>query len=190
MFSWRGSSNWNLSRKALGGSFLVDSSPITLLPSLPGTETWSSHWRTMIKTMIDVCPLLSMFCPINFLCCRRYYVPLHLLRFLRHQLHYFVDHHPFDILVCLHAVERTGTPTASHGSHMYKLSNKRSTYYVEHIAVLRVSSFGACLRKICKTRMGMKGDLCNLPYSNAGFGPDLEPVLCPVRSYPLTRLHL
>src|SRR5713226_6030750 len=24
-------------------------------------------------TMIDVCPLLSMFCPINFLCCHPYY---------------------------------------------------------------------------------------------------------------------
>src|SRR5216684_5823582 len=112
------------------------------------------------------------------------------LWFLRHQLRYFVDHRPsFDILLCLHAVERTGTSTVSHASHMYKLSNKRSTY-VQHIAVLRVSSLGACLRKICNTRMGMKGDLCNLPHSKAGFGPDLEPVLYPVRSYPLTRLHL
>src|SRR5260221_14638064 len=29
-------------------------------------------------------------------------------------VHYFVDHHPrFDILVCLHGVERTGTPIVS-----------------------------------------------------------------------------
>src|SRR5216684_3256281 len=95
-----------------------------------------------------------------------------------------------NILVCLHDVERTGTPTVSHASHMYKLSNKRSTY-VQYIAVLRVSSLGACLRKICNTvPVGMKGDLCNLPHSKAGFGPDLEPALYPVRSYPLTRLHL
>src|SRR5258708_28085976 len=75
IFSWRGSSHQNLSRKALGGSFLADSSPITLLPSLPGTETRYENWRTMI----DVYPLLSTFCPVYFLCCRPYYVPLHLL---------------------------------------------------------------------------------------------------------------
>ena len=82
IFSWRGSSHRNLSRKALGSSFLADSSPITLLPYLPGTETRNraGHWRSMV----DECPLLSMFCPINILCCMLlcscpYYVPLHLL---------------------------------------------------------------------------------------------------------------
>jgi hypothetical protein len=76
-----GLSHRNLSREALGGSFLADSSPITLLPYLPGADTRSRHWWMMI----DVCPLLSMFCPImiltpiNFLCCRRYCIPLHLL---------------------------------------------------------------------------------------------------------------
>ena len=65
----------------MGSSFLADSSPITLLPSLPGTETRNrAGWRTMI----DECPLRSMFCPINILCCVLlcccpYYVPLHLL---------------------------------------------------------------------------------------------------------------
>src|SRR5260370_37275829 len=73
MLSWRGSGHRNLSRKALGSSFLADSPPITRLPSLPGTVTRSR------RSMIDECSLLSMFCPINILCCCLYYVHLHLL---------------------------------------------------------------------------------------------------------------
>ncbi len=144
----------------MGGSFLADSSPITLLPSLPGNDTRSSHWRTMIKTtmiktMIDVYPLLSMFCPIYFLCCRPYYVPLHLLfgsSDISYAISLTITRDIISLYVCLHAVERIGTPTASHASHMYKLFNRNT--YVQHIAVLRGSFLGACLRKICKYQNG------------------------------------
>ena len=47
IFSWRGSSHRNLSRKALGCSFLADSSPITLLPSLRGTDPRSTGSRPL-----------------------------------------------------------------------------------------------------------------------------------------------
>ena len=62
--------------------FLVESSPALRAIQESKCQAYVSKSKLDYagrRTMIDECSLLSMFCPINILCCCPYYVPLHLL---------------------------------------------------------------------------------------------------------------
>jgi hypothetical protein len=73
MFSWRGSSHRNLSRKALRSSFLRDSSAITLSPFLSGIESrWGSSRRRSMVDSFSSSVSITLHVAVLFFCSALY----------------------------------------------------------------------------------------------------------------------